>query len=102
MPNPQFTIAFNLNTTNEDRQEIFGVGILLGPGSEPGRGMNNPLICEARFDDETQFRRAYDVLMKEGQNHSLEGPFPWATLLGLVTVKFGVGWALYYNEKMGE
>ncbi len=124
---PKFTMAFNISTTNEERQEVFelyqqafnakklseetppesgevhmmldiyGFEILLGPGGETGRGMNNPLICEIRFDDEKEFRRAYDVLTKEGQNSSLEGPYPWATLLALVTDKFGIGWALYYN-----
>lgn len=127
--NAKFTMAFNINTTNEERIEIFelyqkafgaiktwegtppngddihimmniyGFEILLGPGSGASRGMNNPLICEVRFDDENDFRRAYDVLTKEGQNQSLEGPYPWATLLGLVTDKFGIGWAFYYNEK---
>jgi len=125
---PQFTMAFNIKTTNEERyqifelyqeafgatklsegtppdgddihimMDIFGFEILLGPGSEDGRGMSNPLICEIRFDDETAFHKAYDVLIRESQNHSLEGPYPWATLLGLVTDKFGIGWALYYNE----
>ena len=127
--NAKFTMAFNINTTNEERIEIFelyqrafgakklsegtppdsddlhimidiyGFEILLGPGSEVGKGMNNELICEVRFDDEKDFRKAYDVLIEEGQNYSLEGPFPWATLLALVTDKFGIGWALYYNEK---
>jgi len=126
---PKFTMAFNINTTNEDRiaafelyqqafgakklyectppngddihimMDIYGFEILLGPGSETGKGMNNALICEIRFGDENEFRRAYDVLVKEGQNHSLEGPYPWAALLGLVTDKFGIGWALYYNEE---
>ena len=125
---PKFTMAFNISTTNEDRlaifdlyhrafgatklsegtppdsddlhimMEIFGFEILLGPGSDTGRGLNNPLVLEARFDDERDFRRAYDVLVDEAQNHSLEGPYPWATLLGLVTDKFGMGWALYYNK----
>ena len=125
---PKFTMAFNIKTTNEERLEIFelyqrafnakklsegtppdsdeihimmdiyGFEILLGPGSEAGKSMNNALICEIRFDDEKDFRRAYDVLIDEGKNYSLEGPFPWATLLGLVTDKFGIGWALYFNE----
>ena len=124
----KFTMAFNVNLTNEQRIEafelyqrafgakklwegtppegddihimmdIFGFEILLGPGSEVGKGMSNPLICEVRFDDESEFRKAYGVLIEEAQNHSLEGPFPWATLLALVTDKFGIGWALYYHE----
>ncbi len=126
---PKFTMAFNIKITDEERLEafelyrqafnakklwegtppngndihimmdIFGFEILLGPGSEVGQGMNNAIICEVRFDDENDFRKAYNVLINEGQNHSLEGPYPWATRLGLVTDKFGIGWALYYNEK---
>jgi len=122
-------MAFNINTNNEERyqifelyrrafgaqklsegtppdgddihimMDIFGFEILLGPGSETGRGMSNPLICEVRFDDESEFRKAYDVLAEEARNQSLEGPYPWATLLALVTDKFGIGWALYYNEE---
>jgi len=121
---PKFTLAFNINITNEERlelldlyqrafgakklsqegedihimMEIFGTGILIGPGSEDCKCSNNKIICEARFEDEKDFRIAYDALIEEGQNYSLEGPYPWATLLGLVTDKFGIGWALYYNE----
>jgi uncharacterized glyoxalase superfamily protein PhnB len=78
--------------------DIFGTQILLGPGSEPGKGLQNDIICEARYDDEQEFRRAYDILKKEARSHALEGPYPWAKLLALVTDKFGVGWALYYEE----
>ena len=125
---PKFTIAFNIATTNQDRyamlelyqrafsavklsegtppdgddihimMDIFGSEFLLGPGSETGRGMSNPAIFEARFDDEGQFRRAYDVLTEEARNHTLEGPYEWAAKLALLTDKFGIGWALYYNE----
>jgi len=79
---------------------IYGVEILIGPRDEPGTGLDSALICEARYDDEAEFRGAYDVLVREAKTHSLEGPFPWATLLALVTDKYGIGWALYYNEKM--
>jgi len=123
----KFTMAFNINNTNEDRTaifelyqeafgakklwegtppggddlhimiDIFGFEVLLGPGSETGKGMNNELICEIRFDDKKEFYKAYDVLIRESPRHSLEGPFPWADLLALITDKFGIGWALYYN-----
>jgi uncharacterized glyoxalase superfamily protein PhnB len=123
----KFTMAFNIKTTNEERLEIFelyqrafnaiklsevtppegndihimmdiyGFEILLGPGSED-KEINNKIVCEIRFDNEKDFRKAYNVLIEEGKDYSLEGPFPWAKLLGLVTDKFGIGWALYYNE----
>ena len=81
--------------------EIYGLEILLGPGGgKVGTGFDNILNCEVRYDDENEFRMAYDVLVSEdSKSHSLEGPFPWATLLGLVVDKFGIGWALYYNEQ---
>jgi uncharacterized glyoxalase superfamily protein PhnB len=81
--------------------EIYGLEILLGPGGgKTGTGFDNILNCEVRFDNETEFRTAYDVLVKEdSKSHSLDGPFPWADLLGLVVDKFGIGWALYFNEK---
>ena len=77
--------------------EIYGLEILLGPGTTIGKGLGNTIICEIRFNNEHDFRKAYDVLIQEGQNYSLDGPYPWATLLALVTDKFGVGWALYFN-----
>lgn len=125
----KFTIALNLETTNEQRRQMFalyqeafgatmlsegtppdgddihimmdvcGLEILLGPGNQVGRGLDNALVCEVRFDDERDFRRAYDALSREARSHAVEGPYPWATLLGLLTDKFGLGWALYYNEK---
>lgn len=81
--------------------EIYGLEILLGPGGgKAGTGFDNILNCEVRFDNEAEFRRAYDVLVEaDSKSHSLDGPYPWATLLGLVVDKFGIGWALYYNEK---
>ncbi|RPJ52171.1 MAG: hypothetical protein EHM21_00865 [Chloroflexi bacterium] len=125
---PILKLAFNIKTTNEERIDAFelyqrafnakkisestppggddihimmdfnGFEILLGPGSVIGKGLDNAIICEIHFDNENDFRKAYDVLIEEGQNNSLEGPFPWATLLALVTDKFSVGWALYFHE----
>jgi len=79
---------------------ICGTDILIGPGGKQGgTGFEGVLSCEVRFGkNEKAFRRAYDVLIQECQSQSLEGPYPWATLLGLVTDKFGIGWALYYNK----
>ena len=76
--------------------DIYGVENLIGPGVAPGSG--NSICCEIRFTDENEFCRAYGILAQESKSHSLEGPFPWAARSGLVEDKFGVGWALYYNE----
>ena len=40
----------------------------------------------------------YNEIGKEAQSYHTEGPYPWAAILGLVVDKFGIGWALYYNE----
>ena len=81
--------------------EINGFPILLGPGGKVSKdrdGLDIGITCELHYDNENELRRAYEVLIQEGRNYSLEGPFPWATLLALVTDKFGIGWALYYHE----
>lgn len=124
---PEFTLSFNLTATNEQRQEmaslyekafhakklcesmppdgqdlhimmeLCGMEILLGPGGAVGSGLQNPIICEVRFADSQEFYRAYEVLKQEGKEASMEGPYPWAYRLALVTDKFGIGWALYLN-----
>ena len=78
--------------------DIYGLEFLIGPGKTPGTGFDNALSCEIRFDKKDDFQKAYDEISKNAKSHSLEGPYPWATLLGLVVDKFGIGWALYYNE----
>lgn len=125
---PQFTMSFSIGPTNKERIEafeiyqrafkakklsegtppggddihimmdIYGVEILIGPGKVAGTGFENALSCEIRFDKKDDFRQAYDEISKDSQSHSIKGPYPWATLLGLVVDKFGIGWALYYNE----
>lgn len=72
--------------------------ILICPGSAVGKGLKDPIVCEVRFTDALEFTHAFETLANEGRSHSLEGPYPWADKLGLVEDKFGVGWALYYNE----
>lgn len=87
----QFTIAFNIQTTNEERLEmaglyqkafhaeilsestppdsdaihimidIYGLQILIGPGNAAGNGLNNPIVCEARFCNEEEFYNAYNM-----------------------------------------
>jgi uncharacterized glyoxalase superfamily protein PhnB len=80
---------------------ICGTDIMIGPGGDRAvTGFDGVLSCEVRFgDNEKAFRNAYEALIQECQSQSLEGPYPWATLLALVTDKYGIGWALYYNEK---
>ena len=125
---PQFTMSFNIGPTNKERldaferyhrafkatklsestppdgddihivMDIYGLQIMIGPGKATGTGLENTLVCEIRFDKKDEFYQAYDEISKDAQSCSLEGPYPWATLLGLVADKFGIGWALYYNE----
>jgi len=122
---PRFTLSFSIGTTNDERLEafelyrqafnavklsegtppggddihimmdIYGLEILLGPGGKVGTGFDGVLNCEVRYDSEADFCEAYEVLTRESRSQLLEGPYPWATLLGLVTDKFGIGWALY-------
>ena len=78
--------------------EVYGVGILIGPGDRPAMGFESSFNCEVRFTDEKAFQKAYEVLSREGGECRLEGPYPWATRLGLLTDKFGIPWALYLND----
>lgn len=124
----RFTISFNYNLTNDERiamsefyqkafnakktyegtpldsdeihimLDVYGVGILIGPGEAVGRGLKDPICCEVRFSDENEFNKAYEALSGGCKSQRIEGPYPWATRLGLIEDKFGVGWALYYNE----
>lgn len=126
---PQFTLSLSIGPTNKERveafemyhrafnatklsestppdgsdihimMEIYGVGILIGPGSTPGTGFENSLCCEVRFDKKDDFYHAYAEISRDAKSYTIEGPYPWATLLGLVVDKFGIGWALYYNEQ---
>lgn len=119
---PRFSVAYNIQSTIEERREmaelyqrafsakrvweddmhvgieIGGVSLLLAPGDAEGKGLDNPLILEVHYDDKDKFLKAYETLAEDGPEHSMEGPYPWATRLGLVTDKFGIGWALYYDE----
>lgn len=124
----QFTLSFNFHLNNDEREEmselyqkafnakktyegtppdgdeihimldICGTEILICPGEAVGKGLKDPIVCEVRFSDIGEFTQAYEILIKEGKSHSIVGPYPWATKLGLVEDKYGVGWALYYNE----
>ena len=126
---PKFKMAFSIGRTNDERIEAFelyerafnarkisestppdgddihimmeinGFEILLGPGGKVKKVLDNAMTCEIHFDNENDLRKAYDVLVQEGQSYSLGGPYPWATVLALVTDKYGIGWAFYFQEK---
>ena len=76
---------------------IGGTEVLLTPAASTADSINNLMTCEVHFETETDLRHAYDVLCREGRDASLQGPYPWAKILALVTDKFGIDWALYYN-----
>lgn len=125
---PKFKMAFSIGSTNAERIEAFemyqkafnatkigegtppdsddihidmeinGFEILLAPGGKVEKITENAMCCEIHFDNGDSLRKAYDILRKESPQHSLDGPFEWATLLALVIDKFGICWALYYNE----
>ena len=110
---PKFTMSFSIGPSNKERieafelyqrafkakkllestppdnddihimMEIYGQEILIGPGN---------------YDKKEDFWEAYNEIGKEAQSYHTEGPYPWAAILGLVVDKFGIGWALYYNE----
>jgi DNA-binding transcriptional MerR regulator/uncharacterized glyoxalase superfamily protein PhnB len=46
-------------------------------------------IC---FSSEEDLRKAYDVLIQEGQDHSIHTDWGWTPLVALVTDKFDVSW----------
>ena len=125
---PKFKMAFNIGSTNEERieasemyqrafnatktgegtppdgddihidLEINGFEIMLAPGGKVQKTLENAMVCEIHFDNENDLRKAYDILAQNALSHSIDGPFEWATLLALVTDKFGICWALYFNE----
>lgn len=65
--------------------------ILLAPGGE--KASENVVVCELLFDNEVDLRKAYNILIQEGQNYSI-GSYPWAPVGALVTDKYGVTWWL--------
>lgn len=127
---PKFKMAFGIGSTNEERLEAFdlyqkafnavkvgesippegcdlhismeinGFPIFLGPSGVERDGLKTGIVCELHYDNEHDLRKAYAVLAQEGWNCTLEGPYPWATLLALVTDKYGIGWALYYHAEV--
>ncbi len=127
MQRAKFAMAFNIGKNNEERKEAFsmyqrafsavklwestapgcedihigmelgGINIMLGPGGKVEKTTENAMWCELNFDNEAELRKAYEILSDEALSCSLEGPCPWAQLLGLVVDKFGVCWALYFR-----
>lgn len=71
--------------------EINGFEILLAPGGE--KVVESVVICQVQFDNEKDLRKAYDILIQEGQNYSI-GSYPWAPVGAFVNDKYGVGWWL--------
>jgi len=125
---PKFKMSFCIGSKNEERIEAFemyqnafnaiktwegtppdggdihitisinGFEILLGPGGKVNKILENAMCCEIHFNNENDLHKAYNILQKDSLNNSLEGPYPWAKVLGLVIDKFGICWALYFNE----
>ena len=56
----------------------------------PGGGIN----CGLEFNNEEDWRRAYDALTQEGSDYSTQS-WPHAPISGVVTDKFGVFWWLH-------
>jgi len=52
------------------------------------------ISCNMHFGSEDDWRRAYDVLTREGSDYSTQS-WPHAPVSGVVTDKFGVGWWLH-------
>lgn len=119
---PKFSLAFNIAGRNGDRiaafelyqkafnarkisestpsdgddiyivMEINGFAVLLAPGDE--KASESVVVCEPLFDNEDDLRKAYIILIQEGQNYSI-GSYPWAPVGALVTDKYGVTWWLH-------
>ena len=128
MGKPFFRLSFSIGPTNDERygalalyeeafgakmlsvstppdggdahilMNVHGLEILISPGKAPQTGEENRLWCEVHYDDRAEMMRAYEALTHECISQSLEGPYPWATALGLVTDRYGISWALYYHE----
>ena len=62
-------------------------------GIFPGDGHNSRgnVNCQFEFHNENDLRKAYDVLSREAQEHSIDTAF-WCKLVASITDKFGVFW----------
>ena len=84
--------AFNAKKIKDELEnthitmDVFGIDILL---ISPGKDTSNGCI---HFETESDLRKAYDVLTKEGTDYSLETEWEWTPLAAFVTDKYGVKW----------
>jgi uncharacterized glyoxalase superfamily protein PhnB len=77
---------------------VNGMNIMLGPGEPPEKLVNNLVGIELNYDNAEALHKAYDILSKEGSNCEAPHTTDWGCeCFALVTDKFGVQWALYYN-----
>ena len=95
---PKFPMSFSIGPSNKERIEAFELYQRAFKAKSMGTGFQGVLCCEVRYDKKEDFWEAYKEIGKEAQSYHTEGPYPWAAILGLVVDKFGIGWALYYNE----
>jgi len=72
--------------------EINGFEVLLK--TQGGKNPGDRICCAMEFNNESDLRRAYAALAREGQGEWLE-PAPHAPVGAFVTDKFGVGWWLH-------
>jgi len=91
--------AFDAEKTSEDtipdmpewigiNIRVFNFGIFVQSVDMPdGRG-----ACCIRFSTEEDLRKAYNLLTKEAENHTLHLDWHWTPLAATLTDKFGVNW----------
>ena len=67
-------------------------------GIFPASGYNTRgnVTCQFEFETEDELRKAYNVLCRGSQEHSIETPF-WCKLFATVLDKYGIFWCLVYS-----
>ena len=80
--------------------KIYGVDVMLCPKTQNGDSMNNMVYFETHYDDENEFRKTYDILIREAKKHPPENPWPthFARLFTAVTDKYGISWGLFLDK----
>jgi uncharacterized glyoxalase superfamily protein PhnB len=77
---------------------VNGMNIMLGPSEPPEKLANNQVWIELNYDNAEALHKTYDILSKEGSNCEAPHSTDWGCeCFALVTDKFGVQWALFYN-----